>query len=453
MKKLLTVLMAVLFTCVAFAGCKKPTPPTPPTPPPPPEPVANVTDLNVTRDVLTFTGVDGATSYEVIFMQGDLIKFYREVTSGYVSLAGITLGGTYDVTVYTYKDGEKSDGITQQFSFLSMSQDLILEAEDGNTNDDTYRGNNLAHGGAYLGGINSAGQGVAFNVFCYEAGEYAFDCYYMTESVGSKNFVYVNGAHLATFSFDTHTGWGTASRVNTAKSTVDISLNAGWNYITVVKNGTEADDWGGWAELDYFVLHCGGKEYNPDEVVGDPTLPTVFRLEAEQAAHIVRVQDGETYEWRNTDWDEDNSNGNPAKQLSIASSGFHMVSINNIGQGLEWRFSAPLAGKYTLKVAYSHDNGTLATGVDRMICFYNSATRLTWQKVPVNDLASLYNRQFLRLGIGGGWDFPITTDNTNNIYTIELDLVQGNNYIYAIRETECWWELDYVELTYGGITA
>lgn len=389
-----------------------------------------VSDLAFGNDSLTFTAVENADEYLIEFYKGEEKVTETVINTTSLDVTTLDLAGNYNVKVYALKGEVRSESSSIAITILSIVNDMILEAEEGLYNYGAYRGNPLAHNGVYVGGIDNCGQGVYYNVFCYVEGEYDFDCYYTTGAPVSLDEVWVNGSYQATFSFTENTGWGSATSYNPALATVKINLLTGWNTISVMKNGNDTNNYGGWAELDYFVLKGGNKKYNIDDFTEyDTSMKDSYRLEAEMAAQIGRTTNEDSMTW--------GIRGNAPTPCSGASNGFIMANINDMGQGLEWRFSAPKEGTYELKISFAH-----AYENDFSTVFFYNSTYTLRDTAYTNESLSEFNKQPLSLDQGNGWSAPIM-----NTRTIDLSLQKGDNFIYAIRETECWFQIDYIELS------
>lgn len=399
---------------------------------------SEVENIQILNGVLTFSGIKDADSYEIEFQKDGEIYLSEVVDCGYLNLAPLSLAGNYTVYIYAVKDDKRSEGVSTQVTFLSTIDSVVFEAELGLQNYNGYRINELAHGGAYVGGIDNAGQGVSFYVFSYCAGEFSFDCYYTTDVVNSENTIYVNGKEAGKFLYTEKTGWGSAESYNPAKATSKIVLEKGWNKIAVIKNGSSENNWGGWAELDYFVLNGNGEKYNIDDF-GEYNLEIApsYQLEAEHAAHISRSVNGANLKWDVT--------ANPPAFTEGASGDFIVQGINDIGQGLEWAFQCPKAGYYRIKVSYAHDNGetTGATSFDASLYF--SEERLIGREMTKEVLDTAYGHQTLSLGEGKGWAVPVLSQSY-----LEVWFDEGENFIYLTKETQTWFQLDYIELSYMG---
>ena len=232
--------------------------------------------------------------------------------------------------------------------------------------------------------------------------------------------------------YSENTGWGSVEAYNAAKTTLTITLQEGWNRISVFKD----DGNGGWAELDYFVINGTDKVYNSDDFEGvNTTSPNTYRLEGEQAGMISR-----TYNEDNMTWNR--YSGNIDRFWSEKASNCTMVGgIDAVGQGLEWHLNVNEGGKYRITVVYAHSYGDNFVNLS----LYHSATHLRGVTMNNAELQE-YKVSDLAIGAGSGWGTPVV-----NTQTFEIDLAKGTNFIYLIKELQnVYCQIDYIELTYIG---
>ena len=79
------------------------------------------------------------------------------------------------------------------------------------------------------------------------------------------------------------------------------------------------------------------------------------------------------------------------------------------------------------------------------IVFYHHYQTLRGVKVQADELEN-YNQNIVNLDQGLGWDKPVV-----NSETFVLELQEGENFIYAIREESAdkgYFQIDYIELNY-----
>ena len=395
-----------------------------------------VSNINYVEGMLSFNAVNLATEYQVVLKKNGVTVLTESTSKTYLDLSSYNLGGNYDVEIYSRSGGYTLETpATYSFNIVGVVRDVIIEAEIAlQAYANMYKGNELAHGGAYVGNIDNCGQGVTIDYFCYIAGEYELDAYYMTEVTGSYHNVYVNGIKQGRLDYTENTGWGSAAAINTAKATTTITLEKGWNKIVVIKDGTEQDNWGGYAELDYFVVKGTNAIYNIDDYSAyDLVAPSTYRFEGEQASFINRVDSKWVF-----------SNLVPFYSEN-ASSKYMIGDIDAVGQGLEWHLAANKSGKYRVTVSYAYyvweganDNVVLA--------FYHSTAHLRDVSMTSEELQQ-YKVADLQIDAAWqGWGAPMV-----NSVTFEIDLVEGDNFIYLIKEiANVYCQIDYIELTYIG---
>ena len=391
------------------------------------------TNINYVDGTLDFDGADLATEYKIVIMKNSEVVITEIITETQLNLANYNLAGSYTVEIYSHS-GEYvlETPATYTFTILSKVDDVVLEAELGlQAYANMYKGNELAHGGAYVGSIDNCGQGVTLDYFCYISGEYTLEAYYMTDAVGSYHNVYVNGNKQTRLDYGEKTGWGSDTKINTAKAVTTITLEKGWNRILVIKDGTEQDNWGAWAELDYFVVKGIDATYNIDDYSEyDLVAPNTYRLEGEQASFINRVD---------SKWGF--SNLVPFYSEN-ASSKYMIGGIDAIGQGLEWHICANKSGKYRVTVVYAYDVWD-GGNYDVKLSFYHSTTHLRGVTMT-GEVLQQYKVTDLQIDANwNGWGIPLV-----NSQTFEIDLVEGDNFIYLTKELQdVYCQIDYIELT------
>lgn len=387
----------------------------------------DVGNLKFEDELITFDEVSGADYYTFDFYRYGELVFQDEIDYNMYDLAGIGLdGGEYDVRVRAVNDQVESKGKFIKVVVLSTVDDVIFEAENGlynwgSTSLSCYRNNPLAHEGAYVGGIDDAGQGVYFYYFNYIAGEYDFECYYTTESENCQVDVVINGNIQTTIHLDEITGYGGVGVYDSACAMTKIYLEQGWNAINIIKNGDETNDYGGFAELDYFILRGTGEKYNVADYANyDLEYPPYLRLEAELGCPIKIMGGYQTTK-------------NSAIASDNCSNGFILGGMDEIGDGVEWHFSCDYSGKYQIRVAYAHNNSDKE---NTTISFF-LATKRNFKK----------NRIDMKLDSGLGWENVLI-----NSTTITYELEAGNEYfIYALKqEGSCSFQIDYIDLIYLG---
>ena len=396
-----------------------------------------VSNVYYNEGILTFDGVEYATSYQVVIKKNNVEVVSTTTDINVLSLSTYDLAGNYCVEIYSIAGDYKLETpATYSLTVLSKVEDIVIEAEIGlQAYANMYKGNELAHGGAYVGNIDNCGQGVTLSYFCYIAGEYSIDAYYTTGSVGSYHNVYVNGVKQARFDYTKNTGWGSATLYNAAKATATITLQKGWNSIVVIKDGNESDNWGGFAELDYFVVKGTGEAYNVDDYTEyNLNDPVSYRLEAEQASFIGRLYEGEYVKWV--------FNNLVPTYVENASSKYMVGGIDNVGQGLEWHIAANEGGKYLITIVYAYDVWDGAND-NVSLSLYHSTAHLRDQALTMDAINQFKVNDIAIDANWNGWWVPVV-----NSVTYEIDLVAGDNFIYLTKEiANVWCQIDYIELT------
>ena len=345
------------------------------------------------------------------------------------------LAGTYTVKIQPYNGTYTAEFVDHTFTILSVVTDVKLEAERNMLNfAKQYKDNALASGGAYAGSVDNCGQGFYINYFNYVAGDYTLEAYYMTASVGSFHGVYINGVKQGRLDYTENTGWGTAERIAPACATLTITLTEGWNTICIIKDGTQSENWGGWAEMDYFILKGSNATYNIDDYSEyNLDAPDTYRLEAELGGHIKRYYEGDNAKWY--------ADTIVPGAVAGTSHGYRVAGIDNYGQGLEWYLECRRAGKYRVTVSFAHAYEANCS----KIYFYHSTTHLREQMMTIEYLQTNYLKGILDLDAGSGWD-----NYQVNSITLELELSEGDNFIYVTKDSEYYFQLDYIDLTYIG---
>ena len=395
--------------------------------------LSKVENIKVENKILTFDAVSNAVSYEVEIYSEDKLVVSTIIGKPSLDLSLYYLMGSYDVKIKAVKGINSSEVVSAKINVLEKVEDVILEAESGLLDYTLYKKNELAHGNVYIGNIDNCGQGIYYNYFCYVEGSYDLEVHYLTEAIGSKHDVLINGEHSTTITYDENTGWGTASNMNTAVKVVTVQFKQGWNTLCIIKNGTSDDNYGGWAELDYLVVKGMNYEYNPFEF--ETTIPS-YRLEAELGCAIKRTETEEGYRWVN------NNSNNVPMPVYNASAGYLRGDFAEVGEGIEWQLTCSKAGKYQVTISYA----TSSEEESAKIYFYNSDKTFRDNTISALELLEKYNQTIISLDDGNGWDNPKINEQT-----FVLELKEGSNFIYALREeaTESgYFQIDYIELTY-----
>lgn len=385
--------------------------------------------------ILSFGAVEGAESYEVEFVHGGETVYSDTVTETSFDMEGLGLEGNLTVTVRPKQGKKLGPESSYDFTVLSTFGDVEFEAEDylynfGGSENSNFRNNPLAHKGAYVGGIDDAGQGVYINYLCPVAGEFDFTAYYTTDMNPAANEVWVNGVKQATFAFTEKTGWGEVGKYDAAEATVKITLAKGWNTISVMKNGDESNEWGRYAELDYFVLKGTGEEYNIDDLAVYGEHPKAYRLEAEMGTP--RKKDAGTGLY---------GTKNPAIKDGNCSNGFILGGIENNYEGVEWHFWSEVRAKYRIKLSYA--SGEFEGS--KLACPTFCVTQ-----TPVQGFQSVDFEKHIAGTLSDlpytGWNQPQLADGY-----VDITLEAGDNYIYCLlldSASSGFFQIDYADLSF-----
>ncbi len=360
----------------------------------------DVMNIRFSEDRIAWDAVEGADTYHVLVFKNS--ETILDVETGEASVEFVGHAGYYDVHVVAKDSTEtmKDSGEAMEtIAVLSPVETMVLEAEDGALNANMYRGNELASGEAYVGGIDDVGQGVMLMVLVQAEGDYLMDIWYTTGYPPSAHEVFVDGVSQGKVEYTENTGWGDVGSYNPASVQLTVGLDMGYNEIIIQKTASTDN----WTELDKIVLTPAEELfYNVDDLsVLD--LP-VYTLQAEWAQLV--------------------GGGINIRANELASNGTYVGGIDNVGDGIIFRFFAIEAGTYTMTIKYT-------TGVDNPM-----------HEVFVGDTSFgkvTYNQN---TGWGGEGHYP------NAAVTIEIDLVVGENAIKVLKtgENDQWVELDLVML-------
>ncbi len=427
MKKAISIVLVALFVLCTFVACSNGG-----------VKIAPVSNIVFENGVVSFDKAEGATSYDIVIKHRGETVYEDSVTDTSIDIDSIGVAGNLTISIVACNGKAKSDAVEYPFTVLSTFGNVELEAEDYLTNFGTgkagsnFRNNPLAHKGAYVGGIDDAGQGVYINYLCPVAGTFDFTVYYCHEGAGAHQDMWVNGEYQTRIDYTKNTGWG-GSRFDAANTTVKITLVKGWNTISIMKNGDASDNWGDYAELDYFVIHGDGSEYNVDDLAQYGETPAYYRLEAEMGSPRCKNKVSNMYQCKNP----------PIAQADgfVYSNGFIIGNIESNYDGVEWQFNSPVKAKYQVKIAYasgSFDGSQparpsfivtqkevgLAKGVD-----FNDMTKVTFDALPYT-----------------GWGNVAVAEQT-----IEIVLEAGKNFIYCLKldSVDCGiFQLDYIDISF-----
>lgn len=360
--------------------------------------------------IVTFDAVEYADAYKVEFVSGST------VVATY-STAGTTLDlktnrvpyGTYTIKV-TATRGTIAGAAAElsDVHVLTYDGDTVIEAETATLTGKHFVEDAAAHGGGYADGIKDCGQGLYFRYYAYEAGEREMDIMYATAEPNSYMGVYVGGTRQRSARFKENTGLFDENKT-TAKVTVKITLEEGWNEIYLIKDGSSNDEpaWGGNAQIDYIVIHGTNKAFDDSDF--DIAADT-YKLEAEAA-----------------EWHWANEDQRPAYwQADGFSLGYGLGEILAEGDGVTFRFKVNDSGAYAIQLAWSGKSGGAKV------------------KVTIND--------------GTPFDHTLSggTDNWKGVVpdtdAITVNIAAGEWFVIdfaAASDTDAgdWWCADYLLLT------
>ena len=398
--------------------------------------LAAVTNIKFEDGIIYFDAVEGADGYNVKFYQENELYYEDKISETTIDTESLGLEGVVEFEVSAYAGNTVSEVVKFTFTALSVFGDVIFEAEDYLANYGTgkaqcnYRNNPSAHNGAYVGGMDDAGQGVYINYLCPVAGTYTLECWYTTDMPIAYNDVLVNGVKQARYEFPIQTGWGGAT-FTPEKAEVQITLVKGWNTISVYKNGDSSDNWGSFAELDYFVLKGDGSKYDVTELKQYGVSPEWYRLEAEMGSPRRKNVYSGTFECKNPAIVEKNG-----KKFS---NGFILGGIENNYDGVEWQFNSPVKAKYEVRIAYASG----AFEGSKLACpsfiTTQSEVGLT-RNVDFLDyeIKTIYNLPY------SNWDEIVVAEET-----VEIVLEEGKNFIYCLlldKVNSGFFQIDYIEI-------
>ena len=298
--------------------------------------LATPTNLAFDLGKLTWDAVEHAKRYSVaVYDEEDELLGSVSVTSPEIDLYQL------DVGFYTVKVTAEAGQIQSEAASIEILQSYyldgprILEAEDYVINDNHISIDGDAHGGAYALGFDDCGQGMYFQYYSFKSGVRDIEVCYSTGAVGSYMQMYIgtDEDNPITVLFAEDTGWFGDSKT-TATVTVQAELQAGWNDIYLMKNGTGADypEYGGWAQIDYITIDGSGDVIDLFDHINTLQL-TSYRLEAEMAK-----------------WHWTNEYARPNMNDAFPSHGY-LGQQDDFGDGVEFDVYIDEAGTYLLKFA------------------------------------------------------------------------------------------------------
>lgn len=376
------------------------------------------TNLAYNDFVLSFDAVTGAAEYKVDFVS-------NSVTVATHTTAATTLDlkenhvpfGTYTIKV-TARRGTLSSASAELASTRvdAYDGDVVIEAETAALSPKHFTSDEAAHGGGYADGIRDCGQGLYFRYFAYEAGERDLEVAYATAQPDSYMGVYVGGVRQRSVKFKENTGLFGENKT-TAKSSVKITVEAGWNEIYIIKDGSGNDEpaWGGNAQLDYVTVKGTGESYTTDFDMSAET----YKLEAEAA-----------------DWHWTNEDQRPAYWAAEGFSlGYGLGEMNAEGDGVTFRFKVTESGAYHLNLAYG--GGAGATKVAYSVNGGDAQQTTLVGANGWNDVTLSENAIGVML-TAGEWitvDFSrLSNDDGGSWFTIDYLLVTKVDHLHEFTE-------------------
>lgn len=200
-----------------------------------------------------------------------------------------------------------------------------------------------------------------------------------------------------------------------------------------MKKGDASDNWGGFAELDYFVIKGNGASYNADDLLEYGERPAAYRLEAEMGSPRKKNPQNNLYECKN-----------PAILSDGAfkySNDFLMGNIESNYDGVEWHFNSPVKAKYRVKIAYAAGE------------FEGSKRAAPTFMVTQEQVAMFRNADFEDLEKATFKNLPYTGWNNVTVADgyVEIVLEKGKNFIYCLKLDSAdsgIFQIDYADLIF-----
>jgi len=427
MKKNKSILLASFSMAMLLASCGGP------------KKLANVEGFTYEDGILSFNPVEGATAYEFVFShKGEIVyQDTLEVTS--LDVESLGLEGNINLSIKPVGENAYGEAVDYSFSVLSTFNEVLFEAENYLYNfgtgksDSNFRNNPQASNGAYVGGLDDGGQGIYIDYLSPFAGEFTVESYYCwhktTAATCAHHAVWVNNVYQTDFNYTEDTGWGGAS-FTPAVSTTTITLVKGWNTIGIMKDGTEADNWGDFAEIDYIKLIGNEEKYNIDDLDAYGVRPNKYRLEAEMGSPRRKFPSG-LYQCKN-----------PCIRFTndmTFSNGYIMGNIENKYDGVEWHFDSPVKAKYKIQICYAA--GQFEGCKPAMPSFVVTPKAIGLQKNI--DFQDYEIKQMSALPYTG-WNNPSFVEDG-----FEITLDAGDNFIYCLLYGDSgFFQIDYCDLTF-----
>lgn len=349
---------------------------------------------------ITFGAVKFATSYDVEILSGQTSIRKDTATSAEYDITALNLAaGKYNITVVANYKSIKSEKAVYEFNVLAVDGDVLIEAEDAvlNTQHISYDG--VAHGGAYVLGIDDCGQGLYFRYYAYEAAEKTVEVSYATAQENPFMKFYVNGTYQKDIVFGENTDWFGEGKTM-AIASVTLNFAQGWNEIYLVKDGTASDNpaYGGNVQIDYIKILGSGKKFDSTQF---DKQSTSYKLEAEFA------------QWHWAD------NKRPANWGNNFSLGYGLGDMKT-GDWFKFRFKVAESGTYKIQLGF---------GGEAAAREFN---------VSVNG-----GEEISRSYTGSGqWDNVILDDG----FTVELTAGEWQT-IEFVKAEDNWINIDYMLIT------
>lgn len=417
------VLLACLSLCLTGCGGEQPK-------------LGAVQNLAFADGILTFDELEGASSYGVSFSHYDELLYEDVISDTSIDTDSLGIKGNIDLKIWGISNEIKGEETSFAFTSLSSFSDIQIEAEDCLLNFGTgksssnFRNNPLAHKGAYVGGIDDAGQGIYFDFLSPFDGSFPFYSYYLKDANLAHHDVFINGKKQAQFNYTMNTGWG-GDKFSPAEARCDITLKKGWNSISVMKNGSSSDNYGGFAELDWFKIEGNGEQYNIDDLADFGSEVPYRRLEAEMGSPRRKNPGNGLYECKN-----------PAIVASGSqkwSNGFLLGNMDSNYDGVEWQFNSPIKSEYEVHIAYASGE------------FPGSEKAAPSFVVTQEEIGLSKSVDFEDYPVSTIKDLPYT--GWGNVVMAEavttITLEKGKNFIYALKMDSASsgiFQLDYVDL-------
>lgn len=399
--------------------------------------IGKIDEIIYEDNILTFSELSNVDGYHFTFKEGDEI-LYEELTytSNMIDCSILGLEGSLLFSVCGRK-GDKDGPITSlEIEIPSYFEDVVFEAEDylynfgSGKSTSNFRDNPLASNNAYVGGIDDCGQGIYINYCSPVAGTFEFESHYIAIAP-AINGVWVNGVKQTTFNYnELSSNWAGTGVFDVKVATVSITLQEGWNTISIMKEGDASNNWGEFAELDYFVLKGNGQQYNKSEIVAKHGVrPEKLRLEAEMGSPRKKISD--VYQCKNPCIVND--------ATYQYSNGYLMGGIEARYDGVEWQMFLEEETTFEVTVGY-------ATG-------------------QANAVANFFVVPEVEVGLAKGADFLDMEKKVVNLpqtgwnvvqeaeEKIQLTLPAGKSFIYCIKletvssgDNAKIFQLDYIDL-------